>query len=478
MSVGQSADLAPRLRQIPVFSDLPEDGLEWLASHMELVHYAEGELLAREGDVADRMLAILEGEIRGTSEGEGNGTQTYSAYAGTVTGKLPYSRMQRYRLTVRALTPTTVAVLHEEHFPEMLTRIPNVAAKLVNVLTDRVRETTRVEQQNEKLMALGKLSAGLAHELNNPASAARRAAETLGETLCAVRNAAVQLELRDLSREQRRYLAELERSWENRDLGAGMDTLERSDREQEIGEWLENRGVAQAWMLAPALVDAGCDLGVLKELETRFDRDPLDEVITRLAGSFTITRLAKEIESSTGRISELVRAIKEYSYMDQMPEQDIDIHEGIENTLIMLRHRLKQGIQVIREYDRSIPPICAYGSELNQVWTNLIENAIDAMNSNGELRVSTCREPAEVRVEIRDNGPGIPPEIRDRLFEPFFTTKPVGKGTGLGLDTVYRIVRKHRGEVKVESKPGDTRFQVLLPVGKPSAGSEKGAPIL
>jgi signal transduction histidine kinase len=462
-----TTSLAARLRAIPVFAAIPDDRLEWLASQMQVTSYAPGEALIRENEPADRMMVLLQGEIRGIRENDSNGGFTFTAQAGAVTGKLPYSRMERYRITARALVPTTVATLHEDRFPEMLAHVPDVAAKLVNVLADRVREFTRVEQQNEKLMALGKLSAGLAHELNNPASAARRAAESLRESICSVRTAAVDLEFRDLAPEQRRYLAELERSWEDRNHAVSMDTLDRSDREQEIGGWLEERGLRDAWTLAPGLVDAGCDLAILKDLESRFDRQALAEVITRLAGAFTISRLSKEIESSTARISELVRAIKEYSYMDQMPEQEIDIHNGIENTLIMLRHRLKQGIQVVRDYDRSIPPICAYGSELNQVWTNLIENAIDAMDGKGELRVTTRREPANVRVEIRDNGPGIPPEIHDRVFEPFFTTKPVGKGTGLGLDTVYRIVRKHRGEITVESKPGDTRFQVLLPVARP-----------
>jgi len=193
-------------------------------------------------------------------------------------------------------------------------------------------------------------------------------------------------------------------------------------------------------------------------------------VITRLTASFTLNRLVEQIESGTSRIADLVRAIKQYSYMDQSPEQEIDVHEGLENTLIMLHYRLKRGVEVLREYDRSIPRICARGSELNQVWTNLIDNAIDAMNGHGELLVRTTAEFDGVLVEIRDNGAGISPEIRDRIFEPFFTTKPVGEGTGLGLDTVYRIVQKHRGQVRVESEPGRTSFQVRLPFATDSKG--------
>lgn len=468
MSTGaaQDRDLAQRLARIPVFEGVPEGDLQWFASQLAVISLESGDVVTREEEIADRLIIILEGEIRGTREGDGKDSRTYTAQAGMVTGKLPFSRMHTFPLTTRALVPTTVAMLNEDRFPEMLQRMPELAGKLVSVLADRVRESTRAEQQGEKLMALGKLSAGLAHELNNPASAARRAAENLRESLYSLRTAAVQIELRDLAPEQRRHIAELELSWDEKSHNASMDTLDRSDREQELGEFLEQRGVERAWTLAPDLVDAGCDRAVLDDLAARFGGEAFGDVVTRLSGSFTVSRLSKEIESSTARISELVRAIKEYSYMDQMPEQQIDVHDGIENTLIMLRNRLKHGINVMREYDREAPRICAHGSELNMVWTNLIENAIDAMDGKGELRVRTSREPTEVLVEIRDSGPGIPAGIRDRIFDPFFTTKPVGKGTGLGLDTVYRIVRKHRGTVSVESQPGDTRFQVRLPVPK------------
>ena len=238
---------------------------------------------------------------------------------------------------------------------------------------------------------------------------------------------------------------------------------------QALAAWLERRAVPDFRELAASLADAGLETSALEEIDRCFPGELLGAVVTRLSASLVAGRLADEIENSTGRISELVRAIKEYSYMDQAPEQEIDIHQGIESTLIMLRHRLKQGITVIREFDRTLPRICARGSELNQVWTNLIDNAIDAMGGKGELRIRTARELDRAVVEIRDNGPGIPLEIRDRIFEPFFTTKNVGDGTGLGLDAVYRIVENHHGEVRVESRPGDTRFRVLLPFSQPRA---------
>jgi signal transduction histidine kinase len=251
-----------------------------------------------------------------------------------------------------------------------------------------------------------------------------------------------------------------------------LDTLERSDREEQLALWLQKRNVSDPWQLAAALVDTGCKQSTLEEVASHVPPELLGNVLTRLTASFTISRLVEEIESSTSKISEMVRAVKEYSYMDQMPEQEVDIHNGIENTLIMLKHRLKHGVSVVREYDRAIPLVCARGSELNQVWTNLVSNAVDAMDGKGELRIRTAREPNYALVEIIDNGPGIPPEIQNRIFEPFFTTKGAGEGTGLGLDAVYRVIQNHRGLIQFESRPGETRFQVRIPLSKPKEQKE------
>jgi signal transduction histidine kinase len=347
-----------------------------------------------------------------------------------------------------------------------LQRLPELGPKLVGILADRVRETTRSSQQREKLMALGKLSAGLAHELNNPASAVRNAAVNLKQTVVALRTASLHLDKRGIPQEQRVFLARMQCDWSSNHPPVALDSLERSDREEELGTWLEGRGIENARQLAPDLVDAGCDLPTLRDLSQRFDGQTLGDVVTLLTASFTINRLVEQIVGGTAKMGQLVQAIKQYSYMDQSPEQEIDIHEGLESTLIMFHYRLKYGISVVRQYDRSLPRICANGGELNQVWTNLIDNAIDAMKGHGELVVRTAPEFGRVLVEIRDNGPGIPEEIQDRIFEPFFTTKPVGEGTGLGLDTVYRIVQQHHGEVRCESQPGRTSFQVRLPVDR------------
>jgi signal transduction histidine kinase len=458
-----TAALTQQLAAIPVFSDLSPEDVSWLASQMEVAHFAPGEIITLEDSPADRMIVILEGEIAGRREhGPGDG-RTYSAGAGRVTGMLPFSRLTHFPLTARAMSPVTAALLHVSRFPEVLERAPALAPKLVGVMADRIRETTKVDLQREKLMALGKLSAGLAHELNNPASAVRNAAVNLQQAVRALRTAGLHLDNRPLAAVDRVVLARIECDWSTDHPPAALDSLERSNREEAIGDWLEEHHVQDARQLAPGLADAGCDLDTLHSLSERFDDETLADAVTRLTASFTINRLVEQIESATSRMADLVRAIKQYTYMDQSTEQEIDVHEGLENTLIMLHYRLKYGISVVREYDRSIPQICAHGSELNQVWTNLIDNAIDAMNGRGELVVRTAPEFGRLLVEVRDSGPGIPPEIRSRIFEPFFTTKPVGDGTGLGLDTVYRIVQRHRGEVRVDSEPGRTSFQVRLP---------------
>jgi signal transduction histidine kinase len=335
-------------------------------------------------------------------------------------------------------------------------------------MADRIREDSKADQQREKLLALGRIAAGLAHELNNPASAARRAVGSLRQAFTSVRSAALQLEEHGLPLSSRLFLAKLDCEWMN-EAGArsALDTLERSEREDEFAAWLQTHDVPNPWDLAASLVDAGCDRAVLEQVSKQIPSEFLGDAFVRMTASITVSRLLEEIESSIGKISDIVRAVKEYSYMDQMPEQEVDIHAGLENTLIMLRHQLKAGIEVIRDYDRTLPTICARGSELNQVWTNLISNAIDAMNGQGKLRIRTFRDPTGAVVEVTDNGPGIPAELQPRIFEPFFTTKPLGGGTGLGLDTVYRIVTNHHGDVRFESRPGETRFVVRIPFSKP-----------
>jgi signal transduction histidine kinase len=472
MATLSESPLIDALRVIPFFEGLTEEQLGWFVANAEEVHFPAGELISEAGAPADRMFIIIEGEIRGK---RASGDGMFVANAGSVTGMLPFSRMTQFPSNIRTTAPTRIAIVHADRFAEMLRRIPDIQPRLVGLLTDRVRETTRADQQREKMAALGKLSAGLAHELNNPASAVRRSTAGLRAAIATLREANFGLCREELSDDVLQHLAEIENDVAIEMTGSPvMDALERSDREDHFTELLEKRGINRPWELAPAMVEAEADDACLEKLAQQFPGKTLELALRRLSATVEVEKILRQIESASARISDLVKAIKEYTYMDQVGEKEIDLHDGLESTLTMLHHDLKNGINVRRDYDRSIPHVCAKGSELNQVWTNLIANALDALTDKaqagkGEITVRTARDDGFAMVEIIDNGPGIPPEIRDRIFEPFFTTKPVGEGTGLGLDTVYRIVRQHKGDIRVNSHPGETHFQVRLPVAHSGA---------
>jgi signal transduction histidine kinase len=465
--------LAEELRVVPVFTDLPAGDLDWLAAQMTVVDLAPGGILIGEGSPADRMMVLLDGEVRIRIESGGSEAVTRIFRPGAISGLLPYSRMTHFPATIRALTQARVASFPADRFPEMLARIPVLGPRLVGMLSDRIRDFTKMQDQQEKMAALGKIAAGLAHELNNPAAAARRAVASLRDTFQIFREAAAHLDAHALSVEQRAAVPALESELAQRATApAPMDSLERSDCEEAIAACLLRHGVAHAWELTPALVDAGCEAAWFDRVYAQFPGDVWPDFLARIAASLTIGTLLDQIENSTGRISDLVRAIKEYTYMDQGPDQEVDIHQGLESTLLMLRHRLKQGVTVKLDFDRTLPKVCARGSELNQVWTNLIDNAVDAMEGKGELRIRTARELDHLLVEIGDSGPGIAPEVQAHIFEPFFTTKGVGQGTGLGLETVHRIVQEHSGNIAVQSVPGDTRFQIRLPLQHQHSGAK------
>jgi signal transduction histidine kinase len=335
----------------------------------------------------------------------------------------------------------------------------------VGLMSDRIREATRMEQQRDRLASLGKLSAGLAHELNNPASAAKRATSQLRDILKQIKDASHDLGRRDLTPAQKSEIEKLEASIIQRDEPP-RDALTISDLGEQIDSLLRSHGQDDLWQLAADLARKNVKPEVLESLFASLDTDTARAALVRISASVEVANLLKEIESSTSRISDLVAAIKEYTYMDQAPVQNVDVVKSLETTLTILNYKLRRGVELQRDYQRIPLLVNSFGSELNQVWTNLIDNAIDAMGGKGELRVRTYRDDSCVVVEIGDNGPGISPEIKSHIFEPFFTTKGVGEGTGLGLDTVQRIVKKHRGTIQVSSRPGDTRFQVWLPLAE------------
>jgi len=461
------------LARFPIFAGLPGDQMAWFLAHTEEIHLKAGDIYARQGDPADWMFVILDGQFQWRGERAGE-TVLFGSKLGDVTGALPFSRMKEFTVTGRANSDGRILRFPARLFPELIQRMPELAKRLVGVMADRIRETTRVEQQRDRLAALGKLSAGLAHELNNPASAAKRAASQLRDILKRIKDASHELGRRELTAAQKAEIDNLEASITRSDQPP-LDTLEVSDLEQEIDSLLRSHGQNDLWQLSADLAKRGIRPDVLESLFAKLGPDTARAALVRLAASVEIVNLLNEIESSAARISDLVLAIKEYTYMDQAPTQNVDIVKSLENTLTILNHKLKRGVVVRRDYQRIPLLVNSFGSELNQVWTNLIDNSIDAMSGKGELRVRTYRDDTCVVVEIGDNGPGIPPQVKAHIFEPFFTTKPLGQGTGLGLDTVQRLVKKHRGNIQVFSEPGDTRFQVFLPMAEALNDSTAGS---
>jgi signal transduction histidine kinase len=452
------------LLRVPVFIGLPDDQISWFLSQAAELALKAGETYFREGDPADAMFVILEGQVqvRGEIGGE---PIVILLKPGDVTGVLPFSRMKQFTVGTRAVTDARVLRFPSSLFPELVQKMPELTQRLVGLMSDRIRETTRREQQRDRLVSLGKLSAGLAHELNNPASAAKRAASQLRDILKKIRDASHELGKRELTPAQQAEIEKLEASFIQREE-VPSDALTISDLEDQIDSLLRSHGQTDMWQMAADLAHRNVKPEALESLFATLDADTARAALVRIAASVEVATLLNEIESGTSRISDLVRAIKEYTYMDQTPLQNVDIVKSLETTLTILNHKLKHGVVVQRDYQRIPLLVNSFGSELNQVWTNLIDNAIDAMGGKGELKIRTYRDDDCVVVEIDDNGPGIPPDVQPHIFEPFFTTKGVGEGTGVGLDTVQRIVKKHRGNIQLTSKPGDTRFQVWLPLAE------------
>jgi signal transduction histidine kinase len=454
------------LLRLPVFADLPDDQLGWFISQSQEMNLKAGDVYARQGDPADAMFVMLEGHFQAWGELRGEAF-AFDLEPGDVAGILPFSRMKQFTVSGRAETDSRALRFPASLFPDLVQKMPELTKRLVGLMSDRIREATRFEQQRDRLASLGKLSAGLAHELNNPASAAKRAVSQLRQILTKIRDASLELGKRDLTSAQKSEIEKLEASFTRTDI-VPPDALTISDLEDQIDSLLRSHGQNDLWLLAAGLAQRNIKSEAVESLFAILDAETARAALVRIAASVEVASLLHEIESSTSRISDLVGAIKEYTYMDQSPVQNVDVVKSLENTLTILNHKLKKGVMVKRDYQQAPFLVNSFGSELNQVWTNIIDNAIDAMHGQGELRIRTYRNDSSVVVEIGDNGPGIPEEVQPHIFEPFFTTKGVGEGTGLGLDTVQRIVKKHRGSIQVSSTPGNTRFQVWLPLASAS----------
>jgi len=456
------------LRPITLFADLADDELAWIAERSEQLRLEPGGELFEQGAPADHMYMMLEGTIEARRPQNRPDEPTFRFSQGEISGMIPFSRMTTFARQARAVTAVRVARLHKKHFPDLLHRIPVLEPRLVGLLTDRVRETTQRDQQYEKLVSLGKVAAGLAHELNNPAAAVRRAASDLRSRLDTVGRLTTALIASGIDETGMRALNELRRNTAQRAIPAEpIDALTRTDREEALGDWLRKAGVSEPWVAAATFVDAEVSASDLEMALKSVPDGARCVALEWLECEVATNSLLSGVESASTRVAELIGAIKVFSHMDRTQDKErVDVRANLENTLKLFTHRIREKKIVLdRSYAPDVPQVVAYPGELNQVWANLVSNAIDAVDIGGQIGLHLRQGGEWLVVEVRDNGSGIPPEIRDRIWEPFFTTKEAGHGTGLGLDIVRRIVvRRHGGEIEIDSTPGDTRFIVRLPL--------------
>ena len=470
------------LRRVPLFEDFSEDALRDVAGQGLEKFVPAGEVNGREGEPVEHLYVILDGELRITKEVTGGEVVINTYTPGAFFAEVPLLAGTPFLATGRALTDCRLFLIPNDLFRRMLTEHPSFGNRILETMAERVQILQSVAGQRERLTSLGTLAAGLAHQLNNPAAAARRSAEDLRENLDNLRSSASRLARAAISGELTSgALDALERAIDaSEHAGASdgpvLDELETSEREEDLAFYLEESGVPEGWSLAPTLVSAGLGVAELGPVVESVGPALRADVLGYLAASLDSAGLVDEVEGSALRISGIVGTMEGYSYMDRAPVQDVDVNGSLDDTVAVLWHRL-DGIEVLRDYDAELPRVTAYGGELNQVWTNLIDNAIDAVSPSemsGRITLRTGCERDRVLVEVVDDGPGIPPEDHARIFEPFYTTKDVGHGTGLGLDVSYRIVvGRHGGDIRVVSEPGETRFEVRLPVDGP--GDTKSA---
>ncbi|NMN98062.1 ATP-binding protein [Antrihabitans stalactiti] len=471
------------LRTLFLFEKLDDEQLAWLCRDGRIELFEPGPVF-REGDTATCFYVMIEGEITLTKLSGGEEIETVrtshrGSYSGAWGAYLGDRVEQKYAASMYVIKPTRFYVLDAQIFAQMMQEWFPMAVHLLEGIFFGNRNSRQIIDQRERLLALGQLSAGLTHELNNPAAAAVRATSSLRERVAGMRHKLGLLSKGKFSTETLDVLMRIqEEAAEMVAKAPTMTPMEEADREDELGEWFEEQGIAGGWDLAPNFVQAGIDSDWLERVRGSVEIETtglLEGAVRWLNYTIETELLMNEIADSTKRISELVGAAKQYSQMDRAPFQVVDVHELLDSTLVMLARKIGDDIKIVKDYDRSLPLLPCYSAELNQVWTNLIDNAVGAMGGVGTLTVRTYKENDCVAVEIVDTGPGVPDEIKNRIFEPFFTTKPVGEGTGLGLDISFRIVvKKHHGDIRVESEPGNTRFIVRLPLTAPEGETDAG----
>ncbi len=458
-----------------LFEKLDEEQLTRLCREGRVERFEPGPVYT-EGSPATCFYVLLEGTVVlsrrvGADDVETNRTSQRGVYAGAFQAYLgDRARVARYNGSLRVTEPSRFFVLPADTFAEIMRDWFPMAVHLLEGLFYGQENSRQIINQRERLLALGSLSAGLTHELNNPAAAAGRATSALRERVAGMRHKLGAITAGHYSRDTLVTLVDIqERTAEQVAKAAPLSPLEASDREDALSDWLDDHGIDDGWRLAPVFVQAGLDTEWLAQVAAAVDEETLEGAIRWLNYTVETELLMNEIEDSTTRVSTLVNAARQYSQIDRAPFRTVDVHELLDSTLLMLSNKFGERISLVKEYDRTVPEVPAYPGELNQVWTNLIDNAVAAMSATGgTLTVRTALDHDRVLVEFHDTGPGVPPDIRDRIFEPFFTTKPVGEGTGLGLDISWRIVvRKHHGSLEVESTPGNTSFLVRLPLTAP-----------
>ena len=453
------------LRRLPLFAGLPEADFEALWRQIRPLTLRGGEWLMREGERADSAYVVLEGEVEITKQSGERQVFVALCGPGEIIGEMALLEQAPRSASGRAQSDSQLLVIGEHAFKQVLRASPTAALSLLSKVMARLRSNEALLRQSEKMATLGTLAAGLAHELNNPAAAVHRGSALLGSTLLTWQRLTSELSALQWDANQAAALRALQAASPVRAASPATqpDALARADAERALQEWLEAAGIGQAWELAPALAASGYDAPMVETLTRPFAKTQMPLVVRWLAAGCSTHALLDEVHTSARRMSEIVKAVKAYTWLDQAPLQQMDVREGIENTLTILRHKINPGVSITRDYAPDLPRVEAYASEPNQVWTNLIDNALDAMDGHGILTLRAAVEDGAFVLEITDSGPGIPPEIQARIFDPFFTTKAPGSGTGLGLHIANNIIQRHHGKMEVVSKPGATTFRVTLP---------------